>query len=203
MNPGLIVRDGYDRLGERYRDADGIEPVRRWFLDETLRRIPNGADVLELGCGTGIDALELAAGRRYTGVDISARMLASASRRVTDGRFIRSDVTAMDAPEASFDAVVALYVLGHVPPAEHAPLFRSVHRWLRRGGVFCASFPVGDDDGVEDDWLGVPMYFGGIGRVATENGLRRAGFTIELGEERSGDDPAGGTETFFWAIARR
>jgi hypothetical protein len=47
------------------------------------------------------------------------------------------------------------------------------------------------------------MFFGGIGRVATETGLRAAGFEPELWQERSGPDPDGGTETFLWVIARK
>jgi hypothetical protein len=69
--------------------------------------------------------------------------------------------------------------------------------------VFCASFPLTPGDDVEVDWLGVPMFFGGIGREATEQGLRAAGFELELAEVRENPDPVGGTESFFWVIARR
>lgn len=202
MDPKQIVRDGYDRLGEAYRveTADGI---RRWFLDQTLARIPAGADVLELGCGPGIDAVELAAGRRYTGVDISSTMIATTAERVPDGTLIEADLTTLDLPPDSFDAVVSLYVFGHLPAAEHEPTFARVSRWLRPGGDLFASFPAGQGDDVEETWMGVPMFFGGIGREATEDGLRGAGFEIELSEERTGEDPDGGTETFLWVIARK
>jgi len=205
MNPKQIVRDGYDRLGERYRpqaDETG-SGARRWFLAMTLARIPAGSDVLELGCGAGLDAVELAEGRRYTGVDISPTMLSLAAERVPSGTFIEHDLTTLDLEAGSFDAVVSLYVFGHLPAAEHRPTFQRVFRWLRPGGVFCASFPVGIGDDVEHDWIGVPMFFGGIGRNATEAGLRDAGFELLLAEERSDPDPAGGTETFLWMIARR
>lgn len=204
MDPKQIVREGYDRLGERYRPvASSAAEPRRWFLAETLARIPQGGDVVELGCGTGRDAIELAEGHAYTGVDLSPVMLAGAAARVPTGRFIEHDVATLELDAASFDAVVALYALGHLPSAEHQPLFERVHGWLRPGGVFCASFPVGIGDDVEDRWMGVPMFFGGIGRAATEAGLRTAGFELELSEERSGPDPDGGTETFLWAIARK
>jgi SAM-dependent methyltransferase len=204
VNPKRIVREGYNRLGERYRpaSASGSGP-RRWFLTETLGRIPEGRDVLELGCGTGLDAVELAEGRSYTGVDLSPIMLASAAARVPMGRFLEHDLATLELDPASFDAVVALYVFGHLPSSEHQPAFERVHGWLRPGGVFCASFPLGVGDDLEDAWMGVPMFFGGIGRVATETGLRAAGFEPELSQERSGPDPDGGTETFLWVIARK
>lgn len=204
MDPKRIVREGYDRLGEAYRCAAEPEGgTRRWFLDEALARIPGGADVLELGCGTGIDAVELAAGRTYTGVDISGAMIAATATRVPDATLIQADLTALELPPGSFDAVVSLYVFGHLPAGDHRPTFARVARWLRPGGRLFASFPTGADDDVEDDWMGVPMFFGGIGTVATEAGLRDAGFELEVSTARTDADPNGGTETFLWVIARK
>ena len=205
-DPRRIVREGYDRLGDAYRpgtDEPDVGSTRAWFLGETLARIPAGADVLELGCGPGWDAIALADGRTYTGVDVSTTMLALARERVARGTFLEADLTTLELPERSFDAVVSLYVFGHVPAAEHGSAYRRVASWLRSGGVFCASFPLAPGDEVETDWLGVPMFFGGVGREATEELLRAAGFELELAEVRENPDPSGGTESFFWVIARR
>jgi len=203
-DPKRLVRDGYDRLGDAYRPVDEATATdaRAWFLREALTRIPSGADVLELGCGPGWDAVALAEGRRYTGVDISTTMLELARVRVPSGTFVEGDLTALDLPESSFDAVVSLYVFGHIPADEHLPTYRRVASWLSPGGVLCASFPLTPGDDVEDSWLGVPMFFGGIGRDATEQGLRDAGFDLELSEVRENPDPTGGIESFLWVIAR-
>ena len=203
MDPKRIVREGYDTLGDAYRPAGDEHTTRAWFLGETLARIPAGTDVLELGCGPGWEAIALADGRRYTGVDVSTTMLALARGRVPSGTFLEADLTTLELPEESFDAVVSLYVFGHVPAAEHGSSYRRVASWLRPGGVFCASFPLTPGDDVEADWLGVPMFFGGIGREATEELLRAAGFALELAEVRENPDPDGGTESFLWVIARR
>jgi SAM-dependent methyltransferase len=204
-DPKGVVRDGYDRLGDAYRPANKAIATesRGWFLGRVLARIPADADVLELGCGPGWDGIALAAEHRYTGVDISTSMLALARGRVPSGTFIQGDLTTLELPANSFDAVVSLYVFGHLPAAEHLPAYRRVASWLRHDGVFCASFPLTLGDDVEDEWLGVPMFFGGIGRPATENGLRDAGFDLELAEVRDDPDPAGGTEAFLWVIARQ
>jgi SAM-dependent methyltransferase len=204
-DPKRVVRDGYDALGDDYRPIDEAmaSESRGWFLERTLARIPAGGDVLELGCGPGWDAIALADGRRYTGVDLSPTMLALARGRVPSGTFIEGDLTTVELPEGAFDAVVSLYVFGHVPAEEHLPAYRRVASWLRPDGVFCASFPLSPGDDLEDDWLGVPMFFGGIGREATERGLEDAGFELELAEVRENVDPSGGTESFLWAIARR
>jgi ubiquinone/menaquinone biosynthesis C-methylase UbiE len=205
-DPKQIVANGYDRIGGAYRpwsDA-GDSGVRRRFLSETLARIPPSSDVLELGCGAGIDAVALAERRRYTGVDLSPVMLSLAQERVPSGAFLRHDLTSLEMPEGSFDAVVALYAFGHVPGAEHVPTFGRVFRWLRPGGVFCSSFPSGDDgDVIQEDWLGVPMFFGGIGREATEAALLEIGFRLEFSQviEEVEEDRA--TVAFLWVIARK
>jgi ubiquinone/menaquinone biosynthesis C-methylase UbiE len=82
---------------------------RRDRLSETLARIPPDSDVLELGCSAGIDAVALAERGRYTGVDLSPVMLSLAQERVPSGAFLRHDLTSLEMPEGSCDAVVALY----------------------------------------------------------------------------------------------
>jgi SAM-dependent methyltransferase len=203
MDPKQVVRDGYNEIGERYRPwSDSTDPdTRVWFLGAALEQIPAGSDVLELGCGPGIDAVRLAADRTYTGVDISDTMVALARDRVPAGSFLRADLATVDFPEASFDAVVSFYVFGHLPADEHAPTYGRVFRWLRPGGVFCSSFPRGGGDEFDPDFIGAPMFFGGIGQEATERELRAAGFVIEMANDRVDDTAT--QEGFLWVIARK
>jgi SAM-dependent methyltransferase len=204
-DPVRIVRDGYDRLGDAYRPADEAVATgpRRWFLEATLARIPDGVTLLEIGCGPGWDATVLSRRHRYTGVDLSATMLRLARERVPSGTFLQGDVTTLGFAENAFGAIVSFYVFGHLPGANHLPTYAKIASWLRPDGVFCASFPLTQGDDVEDDWRGVPMFFGGIGREATERGLEHAGFELEMADVRENRDPAGGTEAFLWVIARR
>ena len=84
-----------------------------------VERIPEGADVLELGCGAGLPmTARLADGRRLTGVDISPEQVERARRNVPNATFIAADMTALDLESGSFDAVVAFYALTHVPREE-------------------------------------------------------------------------------------
>jgi SAM-dependent methyltransferase len=205
MDPKRIVEEGYDRIGERYREwsATSGGGVRRWFLGEVLSHLPAGARVLELGCGPGVGAVALANGRRYTGVDLSSVMIAAARRRHPSGTFLKADLVSLRLPPSSFDAVVALYVFGHLPGAEHVVAIERAFTWLRPGGLFCASFPTGSDpDAIEEDFIGVPMFFGGIGRDATEEALCRSGFRTELAVLKQ-EEEDGGTVSFLWAIARK
>jgi SAM-dependent methyltransferase len=204
-DPKRIVAEGYDRIGDDLRPwfDETAGQVRGWFLSEILQRVPESSHVLELGCGAGVDAIELAEGRRYTGLDLSEVMISLARGRVPSGTFMRGDLASVAFPQASFDAVVSLYVFGHVPANEHAPTFRRIFEWLRPGGVFCASVPSGAHEGMEETFIDVPMYFAAIGRDATEAALREIGFYLEISEVKEELEPTGETVSFHWTIGRK
>jgi SAM-dependent methyltransferase len=198
-----IVRDGYNTMGDRYRSwSDASDPTTRvWFRDAVLQRVPRGASVLELGSGPGVDAVALAAHRDYIGVDISDTMIELSRARVPEATFMRADIADVAFPRCRFDAVVSFYVFGHLPANEHVRTFERIFDWLRPDGLFCSSFPLTPGDDVEPDFIGVPMFFGAIGKEATEQALQRIGFTLEMSEERV--DPGAKQDGFLWAIARK
>ena len=145
-DPRRIVADGYDAIAERYfawSDARPSPPRLAW-LARTLERVPAGSEVLDLGCGAGVPMTRaLADGRAVTGVDISARQIELARAAVPGARFIHADMTGLDLPSDSLDAVVAYYSLTHVPRADQPGLLAAIHagsdraacwsrRWARR-----------------------------------------------------------------------
>src|SRR5262249_17932673 len=144
-------------------------------------RIPEGTDVLDLGCGAGVPMTRaLAAGRRVTGVDLSARQLELARAAIPEATFIKRDMTDLDLPPARLDAVVAFYSLTHVPRSDLPGLLGSIDRWLRPGGVLIATMGAQDSaDEVEEDWLGAPMFFSHYGAKRNRALVREAGFALE------------------------
>lgn len=165
MNPKRVVAEGYDRMGTAFAEwGAGIRPdVRRWFLGEVLARLDPGSSVLELGCGPGTDAVELSAGRRYVGVDLSRVQLSMARERAPRATFVLGDFTSMTFRPASFDGVVALYAFNHVPHAEVDPTFAKISSWLRPGGRLMGAFPTTESEDRVEEWLDVPMFFAGVG----------------------------------------
>ena len=203
--PQDIVAAGYDQVAERYLAWSPGRPsgARQRILELADATIPRGTDVLELGCGAGVPmTARLAEGRRLTGVDGSTTQLALARRHVPGATFLQADITTLDRPPASCDAVVAFYVLTHVPREELAPLLGRIRGWLRPGGIFLASFGVEDDPGtIEPDWLGVPMYFSHFSARVNRRLVDAAGFTIEWSEVlREPEDRF--DARFLWILAR-
>jgi SAM-dependent methyltransferase len=204
-DPKQIVAAGYDVAAQRYLEWSGERPSgpRLRYLSKALELIPPRSDVLELGCGAGIPmTAALANGRHVTGVDISSKQLELARRNVPGATFLQADMTTLDFPQASFDAVVAFYSLTHVPRDEQGPLLERVAQWLRPRGVFIASMGAGEDPGgVEHDWLGVDMYFSHFGAKKNRRLVERAGFEIESAEIHAEPKDRDDAE-FLWVIAR-
>jgi len=141
------------RCAARYESADMSH------LDHLLlRHLPErGARVLELGCGSGREAAFLhRSGYDVRGVDASQPMIEEALRRHPElaGRL---SCGAVPLPEHSpllsdsFDAIIAIALLMHVPDAELFETILQCKRMLRPSGVVFISVSVaragGDAEG--------------------------------------------------------
>ena len=110
-----------------------------------------GGRILEVGVGTGISLPDYASTNRLTGVDISVPMLKKAAERVAAQRLANVDALAvMDAarlaiPDASFDVVVAQYVITAVPHPEAT--LDEFARVLRPGGEIVLVNHIGAETG--------------------------------------------------------
>ena len=199
-----IVRSGYNRIGSRYRDWSAAGEVRLQWVDRLLSELSPGSVVVDLGCGPGDPATRLLARRhRVVGVDASECQLTLARSAAPTALLVHADMTRFAIRPGCVDAVASFYALGHVPSQLHAPLLSSVAGWLRPGGLLLTNAPVGAGDATEDGWLGVPMFFGGIGEDAARQALADAGLlvdTLEVVEEDEGD---GHLVRFMWIVARK
>ncbi|MDG4826121.1 methyltransferase domain-containing protein [Asanoa sp. WMMD1127] len=155
-DPTEIVRRGYDSVSYRYRGDDDAPVEYLAWLADLRRRLPPGANVLDLGCGCGVPVARALAddGHHVTGVDISAVQVDRARRLVPTATFLRADATEVRFPEAAFDAVVCLYALIHVPLPAQPRLIGRIADWLRPGGILLATTGATAWTGAEDGWLG-------------------------------------------------
>ena len=137
---------------DSYFDERFIELYEPFLPEEETKRevgavleilgLPRAARLLDLGCGWGRHAIELArGGLRVTGLDLAAPLLAEARRRA-DGSgatvdWVRGDMRALPY-EDEFDAVISLFSsLGYFPTeTDELKVLRGVHRALAPGGVF-------------------------------------------------------------------
>jgi SAM-dependent methyltransferase len=182
-NPKGIVAEGYDRIAEGYLARRGDErPERdRPYLDRVTEGLDGEARVLDLGCGAGIPVAAYLSERfRVVGLDISRHQLSLARGNVRGGTFLLGDMCSLPFQPESFDAVVALYSIFHVPREEHEALLGRVRDVLRPGRRLLATMGKGDWEGGETDWLGLgaEMYWSHFGADTNLELMQRAGFRV-------------------------
>jgi phosphatidylethanolamine/phosphatidyl-N-methylethanolamine N-methyltransferase len=132
------VKAAYRRYASVYDAMFGpvLQPGRKAVL-QALELRP-GERVLEVGVGTGLSLPLYPRDVRITGIDVSREMLEKARRRVAQRRLtniealLEMDGQKMSFPQASFDKIVAMYVL---PVVENpAQLLQELHRVCRPDG---------------------------------------------------------------------
>ncbi|MBY6242891.1 class I SAM-dependent methyltransferase [Methylosinus sp. Sm6] len=131
----LPVAEAYDRWSRFYDSYDnplifGVDQVIG-LLAQTVA----GKDVIEFGCGTGRNLLQLKkhGAASLIGCDLSAGMLARA-RRDPELELLRHDIMQpLARPSASVDVVLFSLTLEHV--ADIAPPLREARRLLRPSGT--------------------------------------------------------------------
>jgi ubiquinone/menaquinone biosynthesis C-methylase UbiE len=116
----------------------------KWIFDP-LMKLPENARVLELGCGQGLMWKEnidrIPAGWTITLSDLSSGMLDAAWQNlvITGRAFQFKEIDAQSIPfeDKTFDAVIANFMLYHVPDLPRA--LREIKRVLKLGGRFIAA----------------------------------------------------------------
>src|SRR5690348_12425392 len=204
-DPKEIVARGYDAIALRYAEWAGriASPALAWLRDLDAR-LSDGADVLELGCGRGVPGTRhLARRHRVTGVDISAVQIELARHHVPEASFMHADALDLDVAHGSLDAVVALYLFGHIPRREQRELIGCISLWLREGGLLLATFGAGEPgEEVDEDWLGAPMFFASLGGDSYLPLLRDCGLEPLREEVLAQHEPGHGDVAFHWVLAR-
>jgi SAM-dependent methyltransferase len=94
-------------------------------------------------------------------------------------RFLCQDMTKLDFPAGTFDAICSYYAIIHVPREEHRPLLASFHRMLKPGGfaLLCLGAEHLVDD-IDEDFLGARMYWSHYDAATYLEMLKEIGFTI-------------------------
>lgn len=190
------LRDRATRAAERFRperataalDARLLGTDRRrpplpaltlnaWLRWDVVRReLPrrDARTVLEIGPGEGAVACRLAEGRRYTGVETSARTREITARRLQEQGRPATLVASLDelGPQETFDLVCAFEVLEHID--DDAAAFASWAERVAPGGRLLVSTPAGPDRmGPHDRIAGHLRRYRGadLARLAADAGL--------------------------------
>lgn len=143
---------------------------------EVLAHLPNGAAVLDLGCGYGRITQRALTSRpdlRLTGVDFSLDFCRLYQSR-TDATAICAEVARLPFPDRCFDAVLAITVLMYIQPARVAAVIDALLDRLRPGGFLLIVDP-------GREYLALARRFGGSVTATGGDGFSFAFFTALAG----------------------
>ena len=132
-----MARQTYDRIAPHYDQA--IRPLDRWFLARlraaTLRELPAGARILELGAGTGLNFVYYPIDAAGVATEPSSGMLriAQKKQRPERVRLVQSYAEQLPFENDSFDAAFATLVFCSL--AQPANAFAELRRVVKPGGT--------------------------------------------------------------------
>jgi SAM-dependent methyltransferase len=177
----------------------GLTPTRREkdSLDSFLARLPEGAHVLDLGCGPGHQAARMqAAGFRVTAWDACAEFVAA-----TRKKGLPAEQRSFDDLQATalFEAVWASFSLLHAPRADLGSHLAAIARAVRPGGWLFLGMKLGEGEGRD----GLGRFYTYVTAEELDNLVRAAGFTpVETAEDKA-RGLAGTVDPFILMTCRR
>ena len=197
-NMRKLVKDAYNQCAVDYSSDRDLFKNRK-YLDELNKYLKPNSKILDVGCGAGIpvDEYLVSKGHEITGVDISDKQIELAKINVPQAKYFMKDMSEINFEENSFEAVVSFYAIFHIPKEEHLDLFKKIHKYLKKDGIFLATLGYEEWEGSEE-FHGVTMHWSHYNKDKNLDLVKEAGFKIIKTEV----DNSGG-EHHFVVMARK
>ena len=142
--------DGYDEHMRQYVEEDSK------FYAYTASLLPKeeGAEVLDLGCGTGLELeayFDINPAAKVTGIDLTEAMLKALKDKFPDKAITTVCGSYFDVPfgKEAFNAAVSVESLHHFSEEEKLPLYKKLWEALKPGGYFVLTDFYADTDDQE------------------------------------------------------
>lgn len=198
-----VVEKGYDEgdYEGNYRRTQRLNKREMMFFKKLENLIPDRAKIIDLGSGTGIpyDKYLVKRGYDVTGIDISSKHIVKAQNYVPEAKYIKADFSSIDLNQTSFDAVISLYAVFHIPRVEHSSLFVKIHSMLKDRGILLVTMGTTDMELDIHEFLGSQMAWSSYTIPENKKIIEEAGFKILFVDEED-EDPQ---EHHLWIIAQK
>ncbi len=201
----IETKEAYDRFALIYEQNRGLFDMSEIFHDFYCSLNQSCGHLLDLGCGAGepVPRMFRDNGWQITGVDFSQKMLELAKIYLPEMNTILADMTELDLPSDTYDAITAIYSIFHTDKSEHPKLFQSMYQSLKSNGKALFTYAGIEYTGNEEfsgiiEFMGESLYYSHLSLSDLRKTLQMIGFTIEQLDHKS----IGG-ETFLWITVRK
>ena len=197
-----IVERGYDEgdyMGH-FHLRETLDERETRFFTELERHVPVNGKILDLGSGTGIpyDKYLVEKGFQVTGLDISEKHVTRARESVPEATYIKADFSRYDLGTETYDAIISLYSIFHIPREEHEALLNNIYNALKPEGVLLATLGVEDMEMDVNEFIGSSMAWSSYSKHKNKKLVEITGFKILLLEEENEEG-----ENHLWILAKR
>lgn len=140
------TQDVYERIAHQFAAQRPKSLIERPWLDRFLAQLPQGGDILDLGCGAGepIAAYFMQQGFRVLGLDASQAMIDLARENLPDGRWHVGDMRDLDLG-MQFNGVIGWNSFFHLTQDEQRDVLPRIASHLHTNGALLLS--VGPEEG--------------------------------------------------------
>lgn len=130
------VYEVYNRIAGQFAANRSGNLMEKPYLDRLIGLLPAKAQVLDVGCGTGMPILKYLREQQLTvtGLDGSHEILKIARANFPDTEFVLQDMRLMDLGER-FDAILAWHSFFHLSPADQPAMFSRFAEHLKPDGI--------------------------------------------------------------------
>ena len=146
MRDGVEELSGFFNLTADIWDSKfGVEADNPFYLAvaSQIRQTDETVDILDLGCGTGIQ-LEFVFARapnaKITAVDLAPNMLdqlkTKFDSKAAQLRFVQGSLIDLSLGEQEYDYAISVLAMHHLHPRKKVPVYEKVRRALRPTGIY-------------------------------------------------------------------
>ncbi|TDZ61149.1 Demethylrebeccamycin-D-glucose O-methyltransferase [Colletotrichum trifolii] len=212
------VKESYDTMAPAYNTWTVQQSsLRLDYLEKLMEKLLFAKPLagqkllaLELGCGCGLpvtDRLLATPDVFVTANDLSSAQIQLARENLAKHgadrvSFVEGDMMALEFADNSFDAVLAMYSVIHLPREEQSEMICRIARWLKPGGFLLANFSTEEMPGhVNDQWLHDKgwMYWSGWGTEATVKKIEDTELELVVKDDVKDETD----DTFLWILAKK
>lgn len=171
----------YSAFAQHYTNSISDVTPPEYF--DFIKLIPQGGEVLDIGCAGGRDEKFLIEnGFVPTGIDLSQEMLTIAKQAVPAARFLLMDALTLQFSEQSFDAVLASAVLLHLSRSDVPLAIQQIRLVLKPYGYLFIGVKegIGEKHVIDKLSFGHTRLFTFFEQSEIESLIEKAGFKIKL-----------------------
>ncbi|MBE5792874.1 MAG: methyltransferase domain-containing protein [Clostridiales bacterium] len=200
-NHAKINARSYNRIADWWDENRKNRPTDPMIL-KLISMLPEGACVLDVGCGTGRPIARALSenGFSVTGIDPAENMLKKAEKlNLRNAEFFKTDLLSY-VPDKTFDAVIAFDSVFHISLADQPKIYPKIAKLLNPSGLFL--FTHGKMHGsVEGEMQNEPFLYAALDKTELKTLLHKENFEI-LQFTEDYKDPITGTRDLV-VIARK